>query len=429
MLKERIAIIEGVRSPIGRAGGQFKAIQADDLAVPIIQETILRSGVPMSEIDDVILGNVAQPSHAANIARVVAIKAGIHKSVPAVTVHRNCASGMESITTAAMKLSYGYNNVTLAGGTESMSNIPLLFGAKMTAFYERMMRAKKPMDKLRVLKSFRLSFLTPRLGVVEGLTDPTCGLIMGLTAENLAKEFNLSREEQDQYALDSHMKAAAAQKAGHLAEEIHPIYHPVTGKMIDQDESIRADQSIEALAKLRPYFDRKNGTVTVGNACPINDGAGAVVLMTESAAKEKGLKPLGYLRDFAYMGCDPHRMGLGPVYSSWKVLKQLGMSLSDMDLVEINEAFAAQVLGCVRAMASKEFAERELGDSKAIGTLDPDLLNINGGAIGIGHPVGTTGTRLVISLLKSLHRTGKHRGLATLCVGGGQGAALVLETA
>ena len=428
MLKERIAIISGLRTPMGRAGGQFKTVQADDLAVPIVQETILRSGVPISDIDDVIFGNVAQPSHAANIARVVSVKAGLDKFVPAVTVHRNCASGMESITTAALKLSYGYNQISLAGGTESMSNIPLLFNHKMTSFFEQLNRAKTPLSKLKVLSRFRLSFLAPRLGVVEGLTDPTCGLIMGLTAENVAKEFQLTRDEQDQYALESHKKAAKAQKDGIFAEEIHPIYHPKTEKMIESDESIRANQTIEALSKLRPYFDRKNGTVTVGNACPITDGAAAVVLMTESLAKERGLKPLGYLKDFAYMGLDPHRMGLGPVFASWKVLKQQGMAISDMDLIEINEAFAAQAIGCIRAFESDSFAQTELNVSSAVGAVDPSLVNVNGGAIALGHPVGMTGTRIIITLLNELHRQKKHRGLATLCVGGGQGGAVILET-
>ena len=428
MLKERIAIISGLRTPMGRADGQFKTIQADDLAVPIVQETILRSGISLSDIDDVIFGNVAQPSHAANIARVVSVKAGLDKFVPAVTVHRNCASGMESITTAALKLSYGYNQISLAGGTESMSNIPLLFNQKMTAFFEHLNRAKTSFSKLKVLSRFRLSFLAPRLSVIEGLTDPTCDLIMGLTAENVAKEFQLTRDEQDQYALESHKKAAKAQQEGIFLEEIHPIYHPKSGKMIDSDQSIRADQTIEALAKLRPYFDRKNGTVTVGNACPITDGAAAVVLMTETLAKERGLKPLGYLKDFAYMGLDPHRMGLGPVFASWKVLNQQRMAMSDIDLVEINEAFSAQALGCLRAFESDDFAQTELNDTSAVGAVDPSIVNVNGGAIALGHPVGMTGTRIIITLLNELHRQKKYRGLATLCVGGGQGGAVILET-
>ncbi len=428
MMKERLAIVEGVRTPMGRAGGVLKTFGAETLGAIAVRELMERSPVLAQDVDEIVFGNVAQPSNAANIARVVGLMSGLPKQVTGVTVHRNCASGMESITTAAAKIFSGESTVIVAGGTESMSNIPLLFSKSMTEFFGNLAKAKTWQQKLKVYLQFRPHFLTPRVGVVEGLTDPVCGLIMGLTAENLAKEFHITREEQDAYALWSHQKTGLAMKAGIFAEEIVPLpLLPEYKSVRYEDELLRGEQTLAALAKLKPYFDRVNGTVTVGNACPLTDGAAAVLVMAESEAKRRGLAPLGYLREYAYAGLDAHRMGLGPVFATAKVFQKSGFSLADMELIEINEAFAAQVIGCERAMASDEFAIRELGLDKAIGVLDRDKLNVNGGSIALGHPVGMTGTRLVITLLKELKRRGLHRGLATLCVGGGQGAALILE--
>lgn len=427
-MKERIAIIAGVRTTMGKAGGILKDISADQLGTMAVRESIYRSGLRFEDIDEVIIGNVAQPANAANIARVIALKAGCPISTPAYTVHRNCASGMEAITTAALKLWAGEADIMVAGGTESMSNIPLLYGKKMTQFFANMWKAKSIPQKLGVLSTFRPSFLNPVIGVTEGLTDPVCGLIMGLTAENLAKEFGIGREEQDQYALKSHQKAVAAMESGFFKEESIPV--PI-GKELDRfhmdDEGPRATQTMAALGKLKPYFDRRNGTVTVGNSCPLTDGAAAVVLMTESKAKALGLKPMGYLKSFAYAGLEPERMGLGPVYAATKALDKARLTLKDMQLVELNEAFAVQVIANLRAMESDTFSQTYLGKKKALGELNPDILNIHGGAIALGHPVGMTGTRLVITLLNSLKQQNLNTGLATLCIGGGQGAALVLE--
>jgi len=428
-MKERIAIVTGLRTPMGKAGGALKDLGADDLGARIVKEVLERSPLNASDIDEVIMGNVAQPSNAANIARVVALKAGLPISIPAYTVHRNCASGMESITSAAAKLMTGEAKVIIAGGTESMSNIPFLYSKAMVALFTELGKAKTLSKKLAVLSRFRPSHLKPIIGVVEGLTDPVCGQIMGITAENLSREFGITREAQDAFALNSHKKTCAAQEKGLFNDEIVPI---PTGPKLDimhtEDEGPRKDQSLAALAKLSPYFDRKRGTVTVGNACPLTDGAAAVLLMMESHAKRLGLKPLGYLNSFAYAGLEPHRMGLGPVYAAAKVLKLSGYKMSDFDLVEINEAFAAQVIANEIAFSSDQFAQTFLNQSKAVGAIDPQQLNVNGGAIALGHPVGMTGTRLVITQLLELQRRKRFRGLATLCVGGGQGAALVLET-
>jgi acetyl-CoA C-acetyltransferase/acetyl-CoA acyltransferase len=425
-MKERIAIVDGVRTPFCKAGTSLARVQADDLGAFIVKELMSRTGFPSAKIDELIFGNVGSPAHAANIARVVALKAGLAQNLIAYSVHRNCASGMESITTAANKILSGNANVILAGGTESMSNYPLLFGDKMTSLFGKLMRAKTLGQKLSAMSSFRPSFLKPKITVMMGLTDPVCGLNMGQTAEVLAREFAISREKQDEFALNSHLKAAQAKDL--LATEIAPFpVPPGYQKIIDTDNSVRPDQSLEALSKLRPYFDRINGTVTAANACPLTDGAGAVLLMKESQAKEMGLNVLGYLKEYAYAGLEPNRMGLGPVYATSKVLDKAGMKMSDMGLVEMNEAFAAQIIANLRAFESDAFAKKYLAKDKALGEIDLTKFNIYGGAIAIGHPVGVTGTRLVLSLLKQMKREKVQTGLATLCIGGGQGAALILE--
>jgi acetyl-CoA acetyltransferase family protein len=427
-MRRRIAIIDGIRTPLCKAGSTLKGLSADDLGAVAVREILARTDIDPSIIDELIFGNVAQPGDAANVARVIALKAGLPNSLIAYTVHRNCASGMESITTAANKILSGQSEIIIAGGTESMSNIPLLYNKKMTGLFAKLMRAKTPMQKLSVMLSFRPDFLSPIIGIQQGLTDPISGLNMGLTAENLAKEFHITREEQDEFALLSHQKAVSAMKAGRLAEEIVPVpLPPKNSRLQTEDIGPREEQTMEALQKLRPYFDRKNGTVTVGNACPVTDGAGAVIVMSEKKAKELGYEPLGYLREYAYAGLEPERMGLGPVYATSKLLDRAKLSLSDFELVELNEAFSAQVIACERAFESEQFAKKFLGKEKALGQLDRSILNVNGGAVALGHPVGTTGVRLVITLLKELRRRKQQLGLATLCIGGGQGAALALE--
>jgi acetyl-CoA acetyltransferase family protein len=429
-MRERVAILDGVRTPMAKAGTVLKDAPADDLAAFVVRELLARAQIQPGEIDEVVIGNVAQPANAANIARVIALKAGIPVSVPAFTVHRNCASGMESITTAALKILSGYGKVFIAGGVESMSNIPLLFPKEYAEFASRLSRAKSFGQRISALAGFRMRMLKPEVALLEGLTDPISGLIMGLTAENLSREFAIDREEQDELALLSHQRAAAAQRDGTLAQEILPVPAlPSFDRMVTQDNGIRENQSREALAKLSPYFDRRNGTVTAGNSSQITDGAAAVLLMSESDARARGLTPLGYLRDFAYASLEPDRMGLGPVYATNLLLDRTGAVMKDIDYVELNEAFAAQVIACERAFASDEFGRTVLGRDKKLGELDRDRLNAQGGAIALGHPVGMTGTRLVIHALKELQRRKKNVGLATLCVGGGQGAALLLEAA
>lgn len=427
-MKERLAIVDGIRSPFCKAGTSMANIFADDLGAVIVKELVARTEIDVKLIDELIFGNVGQPANAPNIARVVALKAGLPLDLIAYTVHRNCASGMESVTTGYNKMLAGYASIMVAGGTESMSNLPLHFSKKMTLLFENLMKARSLGQKLSAISAFRPADLKPVISIVEGLTDPVCGLNMGQTAEVLAREFSITREEQDAFALQSHLRASRANEDGIFAQEIHPLMLPPDYNHVQfDDNSIRPDQSLEKLAKLKPFFDRVAGTVTAANACPITDGAGAVLIMLESKAKELGYSPLGYLKEYCYAGLQPERMGLGPVYATSKLLDKTGMLISDFDLVELNEAFAAQVIANQRAFDSAVFAQKYLHKSKALGALDPDLLNVNGGAIALGHPVGATGTRMIITMLNALRRNSKNSGLVTLCIGGGQGAALALE--
>lgn len=427
-MKERIAIIDGLRTPIAKAGGKLKDLDAENLGAHVVEELVLRVGLPYELYDEVIMGNVSQPAHAANVARVIALKAGFPNTTIAHTVHRNCASGMESITSAAEKIAAGSGKVYLCGGVESMSNIPLLFNKKMTALFGEMFRSKTVMQKFTTLSHFRPSYLRPVIGLMQGLTDPVSGLVMGSTAEVLAQDFGISRGEQDAFALQSHLKAAAARKNGLFTKEITPIIYDVKrGKVMEDDDGIREGQTLKALGRLHPFFDRKNGTVTAGNSSQVSDAAAAVTIMGESEAKVMGLEPLGFLSAFAYAGLEPKRMGMGPAYATAKLFEQTGRTLDDIDLIEMNEAFAVQVIANQKAFASKQYAKTHLGRSEALGDIDEGILNVNGGAVALGHPVGMSGTRLVIHTLKELRRRNKQTGLATLCVGGGQGASLLLE--
>ena len=424
---ERIAIVNAFRTPFQKAGTSFKQMDADELGIYPLRETFLRSNVKPEEIDEVVVGCCGQPAHAANVGRVIALRAGIPKHVPAITVHRNCASGMEAISTGAQRLLLGQADIVATVGVESMSNYPFMFGPKMKSFFEKLSRTKTTTQRLKVLSSFRFRHLKPVIALQLGLTDPTCDLIMGNTAENIAKEFNISRQDQDEFSLDSHLKALKAIENKTLEDEIIPVQVPKAYEQtIAIDNGPRQGQTIEALQKLRPFFDRKFGSVTVGSSSQITDGAGACLLMRESTAKARGITPLGYLTSFAYAGCEPRLMGMGPTYAAHRLFKSQGINMNDIDLVEINEAFAAQVLGNVIAFESETFAKNEL-DGTPLGKLPLEKLNVNGGAIALGHPLAASGQRIVMTLLYELHRRDLNRGLASLCVGGGQGGAFLLE--
>lgn len=424
-----VVLLDGFRTPFAKAGTALARVPARELGRIAVSELLARSGVSPADVDDVIIGNVAGPADSANIARVVALLAGIPNHVPAVTVHRNCASGMESIAQAYERVASGQADLVVAGGTESMSRIPLHVSDGMTRVFERLMKAKSPVQRVGALASFRPKDLTPKIALMEGLMDPISGLNMGETAELLAREFGISREAQDDFALQSHRRAAAAQESGRFAEEIAPVFPAPYREVVAQDVGPRKTQSLEALAKLRPYFDPRTGTVTPGNACPITDGAAAILVASAEKAKELGLAPAGRIRGYAFVGLDPAHMGLGPAHATPVALRRARVSFSDIGLIELNEAFAAQVIANEIAMGSAAYAREKLGLDAPVGEIDRSILNVNGGAIALGHPVGVSGTRLVLTLLREMRHRDVSLGLATLCVGGGQGAAFVLERA
>ena len=424
MKTPRMVIVDGVRTPFCRAGTDLAGLAPDELGRIAVNALLTRTGIDPSCIDEVIFGCVCQPFDAANIARVIALRAGIPESVPAITVHRNCASGFEAITQAAEKAAAGRGEIFLVGGTESMSQVPLLFPQTAAAKFTALAKARNALQKLKALAAFRPADFKPRIGLLLGLTDPVCGLNMGETAELLARELGLTRARQDAFAIESHKRTLAAREK--MAAEICPVFN-AAGTALATDNGPRTDQTPATLARLKPVFDKRNGTVTAANSSQITDGAVALLVMTETKAAELGLHPLGVLTGYAYAGCDPSRMGLGPVFAMAKAQDLTGLGPADADLIEINEAFAAQVLACLECARSEKFARKVLGRPAALGEIPLEKLNVNGGAIALGHPVGATGARLVLTTLLELKRRSAHRALVSLCVGGGQGAALWLE--
>lgn len=423
-----VVIVEGIRTPFVKSGGLLKDLHASEIGRIALKELIVKTQIDTKLVDEVIIGNTGNPSDTANVARVVALNAGIPKEVPAVTVHRNCASAMEAIATAFTRIKSGMGEVFFAGGTENMSQMPLLFSRQFQEIFTELAFAKSVGQKLATLKKMRIGFLKPRVALLEGLTDPFAEINMGQTAEILAKEFHISREEQDEFAKRSHDLTVSAMEEGRFKDEITPVYLPPTFKtIVKEDVGPRKGQSLEKLAKLKPFFDKRYGTITPGNSCPITDGAAMVLMMSREKATELGYKPIAQVVSYAFAGLEPERMGLGPAYSTPIALKRAGLTLKDMGLVEINEAFAAQVIACVKALGSDKFAQEKLGLNQAVGEINSEILNVNGGAIALGHPVGATGARLVITLMKEMRRRKVKYGLATMCIGGGQGGSVILK--
>jgi acetyl-CoA acyltransferase len=414
-----VFIVGGARTAFTRAGTELKDVHAAELGRVAAVEAMARAAIEPSEIDQTILGNIATPVDAANIARVVALRAGIPKERPAHSVSRNCASGIESVVEAARLIRAGEAELVLAGGTESMSQIPFIYRDRVKEAFTKAGMAKSARDRIAALARMPWAeLMSPVIGLKEGLTDPITSLNMGETAEVLAKEGAISREEQDAFALRSHQRAAAAR--ARLAEEIVPVpIPPGYDRVALLDNGVRENQSPEALAKLRPFFDRKYGTVTAGNSSQITDGGAAVVVASEAFVTKRGLRPLGRVVSWGFAGLEPERMGLGPSRSTPPALKRAGLTMQEIGLVEMNEAFAAQVLANLRAFET----------DPELGPIDEKILNVNGGAIALGHPVGSSGTRLILTLLMEMRRRNVSRGLATLCVGGGQGASILLEAA
>jgi acetyl-CoA acyltransferase len=420
-----VVILDGVRTPFCKAWGVLRDIPADELCRIALGEAMARLDLDPELVDEVIVGNIAQPAESTTLARVAAIKAGVPRRVPAFTLNQNCGSGIQAIATAYHRIESGLAEVVLVGGVESMSRIPFQLGQSFTDKVLALQRARGLPRRIAGILGFRRRDLTPVSALQAGLTDAICGLNMGETAEVLARRYRISRDEQDAYALESHRRAVAAR--ARLREEIVPLFPPPRLDPVLDDVGPREDQSIEALRKLKPAFDRRYGTVTAGNSCMLTDGAAALVIASEDRARSLGMPYLGRIRAYGFAGLDPEVMGLGPVYATSVALRRAGVGMGDLQLVEINEAFAAQVLAVLKAFASPEFARDELGLTGPLGAPDPARLNVNGGAIALGHPVGCSGVRLALTLLREMSRRDLTLGLAALCIGGGQGAALLVE--
>ncbi|UCH53233.1 MAG: acetyl-CoA C-acetyltransferase [Pseudomonadota bacterium] len=423
-----VYVVDGARTPFLKARGEPGPFAAADLAVAAARPVLARLPFAPSEIDEVIVGCVIPAADEANIARIIALRLGCGKHVPAYTVQRNCASGLQALASAAERIALGQAHLVLAGGTEAMSRAPIQWNHAMSGWLAQMMRAKSLSGRAQALVRFKLSYLQPVYALLLGLTDPLVKLNMGQTAEILAQRFGISREEQDAYALQSHQRLAAAFDDGSLAGEVEPLYD-TRGNVALEDNGLRRDSDMQQLAKLKPVFDRKYGVVTSGNSSQVTDGAAMLMLASEEAVKRHNLPVMGELKGHAWAGVDPSQMGLGPVHAVARLLAARKIQMNDLKHLELNEAFAAQVLACQAAWASGDYARDELGLDAPLGSMDPARLNPQGGAIACGHPVGASGARIVLHMLHALRRAGGGMGVATLCIGGGQGGAMLVEAA
>jgi acetyl-CoA C-acetyltransferase len=427
-MTDNIYIVDGARTPFLKARNRPGPFSASDLATDAGRALLLRQRFEPPELDEVILGCAAPSVDEVNIGRVAALRMGCGKKVPGWTVMRNCASGMQALDSAIANIRTGRSNLVLAGGVDALSRAPLLFSDAMVLWLANWYAAKTLGQRATLLAKFRLGYLAPVIGIMKGLTDPMVGLLMGQTAENLAFRFGISRQEMDAFSARSHQRVLAAQKSGHYASEVVPLFDKA-GKVYPVDDGVREDSTPENLAKLKPFFDRKYGNVTAGNSSQVTDGGAWLLLASERAVAEHKLTPKGRIVDSEWAGVDPAQMGLGPVHAATPILQRHGLGLNDVDAWEINEAFAAQVIACLRAWASDDYCRTELGLPGALGALDQAKLNVDGGAIALGHPVGASGARIVLHVLNVLERSGGQRGMAAICIGGGLGGAMLVERA
>jgi acetyl-CoA C-acetyltransferase len=421
-----IYIIDGARTPFLKAQKGPGPFAASDLATQAGRALLLRQPFEPSDLDEVILGCAAPSPDETNIGRMVALRMGCGRKVPGWTVMRNCASGMQAIDSAIANIRCGRSNLVLAGGVDALSRAPLLYSDAMVRWFAGMMQMRTLGQKAaHFLKLRPAALLSPVIGLMKGLTDPVVGLLMGQTAENLAWKFGISRRQMDEFSVRSHQRALAGRAAGHFAE-IVPVVD-ARGTVYAEDDGVRADATLEGMAKPKPFFDKKYGNITAANSSQITDGAAWVLLASEEAVAQWNLKPLGRIVDSQWAGLDPAQMGLGPVHAATPLLQRHGLKLSDIDYWELNEAFAAQVLACLAAWRSDDYCREQLELPGALGTIDESRLNVDGGAVAIGHPVGASGTRIVLHLLDVLRRNGAKRGIATICIGGGLGGAMLVE--
>ena len=420
-----VYVVDGARSPFLKARGKPGVFTAANLAMGAGRPLLARQAFEPGDLDEVIMGCVMPGPDEANIARLLALRLGCNKDIPAWTVQRNCASGLQALDCASRSIAYGKANLVLAGGVESMSHAPVLLAEKMVAWLAGWARARTTGAKLQALGKLRPAYFKPIIALLRGLSDPLVGLSMGQTAEIIAHRFGITREQMDAYSVRSHQRLAAAQAAGFL-EEIETLYD-TRGHFYNADDGVRADSTVEKLGTLKPVFDRPFGKVTAGNSAQVTDGAAVLLLASESAVEKWDLPVMGRIVDSEWAGVDPAQMGLGPVHAMTPILKRHKFSLDDIDCWELNEAFAAQVLACRAAWNDKNYCRDELHIRGVMGELDEAKLNVDGGGVSLGHPVGASGARIVLHLLHVLERTKAQRGMASLCIGGGQGGAMLVE--
>lgn len=426
--RRRVAVVAGIRTPFARSGTSFEDVTAVELGGMAVKELVARYDVDGTAVDELIYGTVIPSVTRPNIAREVVFEAGLPMRIPASSVIMACASSNRAITDGAEKIALGLAHAVIAGGSECLSDVPILFSRRFAKRLVRLSRSKSVAARLKAFAGFRIGELAPN---PPAIAEYTTGLSMGQSAEKMAKENGISRAAQDEFALRSHQRAAAGWDVGVLGPETFPVpIPPKYAAMETRDNNIRHDSTLEQLAKLKPVFDREYGTVTAGNSSPLTDGASAVLLMSEQRARAEGRRPLAFIRSWAYSALDPSDQLLqGPAYAAPIALERAGLQLSDMGRVEMHEAFAAQVLSNLQAFASAAFAREKLNRAAPLGEIDPTILNLYGGSIAIGHPFAATGARIVTTLANELVRSGKQFGLLTVCAAGALGHAMVLENA
>ena len=422
---KKVYVVDGARTPFLKAKSKPGPFSGGDLAVGCGRPLLARQSFAPTEFDEVIIGAAMPSADEANIGRVVSLRLGCGDKVPAWTVMRNCASGMQALDSACMNILAGKSHLVLAGGTDAMSHAPLLFGPQMVNWLADWYGAKSFGQRAGVAVQFRLAYLAPVIAILKGLTDPIVKLSMGQTAEIVAERFGITRQMMDAFAADSHLRVLAGRAAGHFSE-IEPLIDSL-GNIYPSDDGVRTDSTPDRLAKLRPVFDKVYGNVTAGNSSQVTDGAAMLILASEEAVAKHNLQPIAAIIDSQWSALDPSEMGLGPVHAITPMLVRHGMSLQDLDALEINEAFAAQALGCLAAWESTSYCTEKLGLDRAFGSIDREKFNVDGGAIAIGHPIGASGARVVLHAIKTLQRTGGKHAAASLCIGGGQGGAMLLE--
>ncbi|MDH3589284.1 MAG: acetyl-CoA C-acetyltransferase [Gammaproteobacteria bacterium] len=420
-----VYFVDGARTPFLKARGKPNAFSASDLATHAGRALLARHQPDPEEIDEVVLGCAMPSVDEANIGRIVALRMGCGHKTPGWTVMRNCASAMQALDSAAKDIVTGRASLAVAGGTEAMSRAPILYNDDMVDWLGDLNSARSTTAKLKAVATLRPKNFKPVIGLLHGLTDPLVQLNMGQTCEIISHRFGITREQMDEYAASSHQRLAAAYDAGQM-NEVEPLY-TVKGDVVTEDDGMRRDSTVEKLAKLKPFFDRKVGLVTAANSSQITDGSAMMLMADDAGIRRHDLPVMGRLVDVEWAALDPAQMGLGPVHAATPILQRHGLGLDDIDIWEINEAFAGQVLACRAAWLDDDYCRNELGLDGALGELDMDRLNVDGGAISIGHPVGASGSRIVLHALKALERTGGRRAIATLCIGGGQGGAMLLE--